>query len=618
MGVATDPAAIFDGNRIMKDTSAKRHPLRRLLTYGRPHRRRVWLATLCSVLNKIFDLAPPALIGAAIDVVVQQEDSLIARMGVTDVTDQLIALAVVTVIIWGLESLFQYLQEWLWRNLAQTVQHELRLDAYAHIQQLDMAYFHEESTGGLMAILNDDINQLERFLDVGADDLLQIGTTTIVVVAAFFVMAPGVAWMAMLPIPLIIWGSFKYQRLLAPRYAKVRQDVAELNGQLNNNLSGVATIKSFATEDYEVDRIASLSDHYRRSNRKAIRLSAAFSPLIRMAIVVGFTATLVYGGILTIEGELAVGTYSVLVFLTQRLLWPLTRLGKTFDLYQRAMASTERVLNLLALDRGISGGGQRLEREDVEGEIEFSQVSFSYPGREPILSHFDLTIEAGSTLGVVGATGAGKSTVINLMLRFFEPQQGRITIDGRDISQLDLADLRRSIGLVSQEEFLFHGTVRDNIAYGTFDVDDAQVEQAAQLAEADKFIEQLPKGYETIIGERGQTLSGGQRQRVSIARAVLNNPPILILDEATSAVDNETEAAIQRSMDRLARDRTMIVIAHRLSTVRNADQIIVLDDGEIAEKGSHDELVARGGVYARLWDIQTGGRQFSDPRVDGD
>ena len=594
----------------MDAPDSERHPLARLFEYGRSYRRRVWLATTCSVLNKIFDLAPPALIGAAIDVVVEQDQSLIARFGVTDLTHQLVVLAVLTVLIWGLESLFQYLQAWLWRNLAQTVQHDMRLDAYGHIQNLDMAYFHEQSTGGLMAILNDDINQLERFLDIGADDILQVTTTAIVIVAAFFVLAPQVAWMAMLPIPLIIWGSFKYQRMLSPRYDRVREDVADLNGQLNNNLSGIATIKSFATEDYETERIRELSQSYRHSNRDAIRLSSAFSPLIRMAIVIGFTATLIYGGMLTIEGELAVGTYSVLVFLTQRLLWPLTRLGKTFDLYQRAMASTRRILNLLEIDRGIEGGDQALATTDVDGTIDFSDIEFAYDEREPLLDDFDLHIDAGSTVGIVGATGAGKSTIINLLLRFFEPRRGTIEIDGRDISELDLSDLRRAIGLVSQDSFLFRGTVRDNIAYGSFDVTDDEIRRAAQRAEAASFIEELPDGYDTVIGERGQTLSGGQQQRISIARAILDDPPILILDEATSAVDNETEAAIQRSMTRLARDRTMIIIAHRLSTVRNADNIVVLDNGQIIESGSHDDLVADGEQYARLWDIQTGGKAW--------
>ena len=594
----------------MKNKAKERHPLKRLWEYGGAYRGRVWTAASCSVLNKIFDLAPPALIGAAIDVVVEREESLLAHLGVIDVTHQLVVLAVLTVVIWGLESLFQYLQAWLWRNLAQTVQHDLRLESYGHIQDLEMAYFHEQSTGGLMAILNDDINQLERFLDIGADDILQVSTTALVIVSAFFILAPEVAWMAMMPIPLIIWGSFKYQRLLSPRYAKVRQDVADLNGQLNNNLSGIATIKSFATEQFEMERIRELSDSYRQSNRHAIRLSSAFSPLIRMAIVIGFTATLVYGGILTIEGELAVGTYSVLVFLTQRLLWPMTRLGKTFDLYQRAMASTQRVLDLLEISVTIDGGEKPLVTDEVQGEIEFSGIEFGYGEREPILRDFDLCIDAGSTLGVVGATGAGKSTLINLILRFFDPQKGQITIDGQELSSLDLGDLRRAVGLVSQDAFLFQGTVRDNIAYGCFEATNQQIERAARLAEATPFIAELPEGYDTIIGERGETLSGGQKQRISIARAILSDPPILILDEATSAVDNATEAAIQRSMDHLARNRTMIVIAHRLSTVRNADQIIVLDEGSIVERGGHDELVDAGGIYAELWDIQTGGRRW--------
>ncbi len=586
--------------------SSSANPLLRLLKHARAHRKHTRIAAVCSVLNKVFDLAPPVLIGAAIDVVVEQEASLIARLGIVDVMHQLIALAVVTVLIWMAESVFEYLQSWYWRNLAQTIQHEMRLEAYEHIQNLEMAYFHETSTGGLMAVLNDDVNQLERFLDVGANDLIQVATTALVICTTFFVLAPSVAWMAMLPIPVVIWGSFRYQRLLQPRYAKVRERVGELSGQLANNLTGIATIKSFATEEYEVKRIDSLSQAYKESNKSAIVLSSAFSPLIRMAIVVGFTATLVYGGHLVVEGQLAVGTYSVLVFLTQRLLWPLTRLGQTFDLYQRAMASTTRVLNLLETPIQIRDGQKSLAIQHTKGEIRFDNVTFSYPGREPVLKNFDLTIPAGSSIGIVGATGAGKSTLINLLLRFFDPQQGKITIDGIDIADVILGDLRRSIGLVSQQTYLFSGSVRDNIAYGTFDADEEAVLHASKVAEAHPFVYALPKSYQTIVGERGETLSGGQKQRVSIARAVLKDPPILILDEATSAVDNETEAAIQRSLERIAHTRTMILIAHRLSTVRNCDRIIVLDAGRIAEFGHHDELLAQNGLYARLWNVQTG------------
>ncbi len=457
-----------------------------------------------------------------------------------------------------------------------------------------------------MSILNDDINQLERFLDVGANDLIKVMTTAVVVSIAFFVLAPSVAWMAMLPIPFILWGSFKFQNLLAPRYAEVRERVGLLNGQLANNLSGIATIKSFTTERYEEARIGAESEAYRQANRRAIMLSSAFSPLIRMVIVMGFVATLVFGGKLVLDGELAVGIYSVLVFMTQRLLWPLTRLGETFDLFQRAMASTNRVMNLLETPIQIDNGERALDVEDIDGRIHYQEITFAYAQREPILSGFDLDIPAGATVGIVGATGSGKTTLVNLLLRFYEPQSGRVSIDGVDIAELDMADLRRAIGLVSQSTFLFHGTVRENIAYGSFEASDAQVEAAARAAEADEFIAQLPDGYDTVVGERGETLSGGQRQRVSIARTLLKDPPILIFDEATSAVDNETEAAIQRSLAKVTQDRTTLIIAHRLSTVRNADVIVVLDQGSIVEQGRHEELVATDGLYARLWRVQTG------------
>ena len=325
-----------------------------------------------------------------------------------------------------------------------------------------------------------------------------------------------------------------------------------------------------------------------------------------MLIVVGFTATLIYGGQLAISGELDVGVYSVLVFLTQRLLWPLTRLGKTFDLYQRAMASTRRVLDLLELPIAIASGERPLDVFGVQGAIAFERVGFAYPDRAPLLDGFEWRVEAGATVGVVGATGAGKTTLINLLLRFYEPQAGRITLDGEPIEELCTPDVRRAIGLVSQNVFLFHGTVHDNIAYGSFHATRQQVEEAARSAEAYDFIQQLPQGFDTLVGERGLTLSGGQRQRLSIARALLKDPPVLILDEATSAVDNETEAALQRSLNRIAERRTMIVIAHRLSTVRHADEIVVLDQGAIVERGDHEELLARDGLYARLWRVQTG------------
>ena len=580
--------------------------LSRLLHRLVPHRRQVVLATTCSVLNKLFDLAPPVLIGLAVDVVVRQRTSWLAALGFSTVPSQLTLLAVLSFLIWSAESLFEYLYALLWRNLAQTVQHELRLDGYDHLQRLEMAFFEAGSSGRLLAILNDDINQLERFLDHGANELLQLITTVLAVGGAMAWLSPTVAGVAFLPIPVILWGSLRFQNRLAPRYREVRERASDLASQLNNNLGGMLTIKSYAAEAWELERLRQQSDAYRRSNRRAIRLSAAFIPLIRFAILFAFLAILVVGGLQAWKGVLAVGTYSFLVYITQRLLWPLTTLGRTLDDYQRAMASSHRVLDLLDTPIALPSGGTPLAIGMVEGEIRFEGVTFAYAGRDPLLVDFNLAIPAGSTVGIVGATGSGKSTLVKLLLRLYGIQAGRILLDGQPIDDLRLDDLRRAIGLVSQEVFLFHGTVAENIAYGSFDAPRASIERAARLAEASGFIEALPHGYDTVVGERGQRLSGGQRQRIALARAILKDPPVLVLDEATAAVDNETEAAIQRSLDRLTADRTTVVIAHRLSTVRHADRIVVMDHGRIVETGVHEELLARGGVYAALWRVQAG------------
>ena len=593
----------------MTTTSTPDHPLRRLWQYARGHRRSILIATIFSILNKIFDLAPPALIGIAVDVVVNQEDSFLARAGIIDPADQLLLLAGLTVAAWGLESSFDYLMQLRWRNLAQTLQHELRVDTYNHVQELEMAYFEDRSTGGLMAILNDDINQLERFLDTGANDIIQVVTTVVVIGGLFIVASPEVAWMALLPMPIVVAGSLWFQRLMAPRYAEVREHVGLLNSQLGNNLGGIATIKSYTAEAHEAERIRRESDRYRQSNRRAIRLSAAFVPLIRMAIMAGFIAIMLFGGYQALAGRLNVGVYSLLVFMTQRLLWPLTRLGSTLDLYQRGIASARRALDLLDTEPQIVSGAAPLPREQVRGEVNLEDVTFCYSGDErPTLRNLSLHVPAGQTAAIVGATGAGKSTVIKLLLRFYDVQQGRVCLDGHDLRTLRLNDLRHAIGLVSQDVFLFHGTVRENIAYGKFGASMEEIIAAAKVAEAHDFIMQLAQGYDTIVGERGQKLSGGQRQRVSIARAVLSDPPVLILDEATSAVDNETEAAIQRSLERIVVDRTTVVIAHRLSTVRHADRIFVLDSGELREQGRHEVLLAQDGIYAALWRVQTGER----------
>src|SRR6056297_300029 len=582
------------------------HPLKQLIRYMKPFRGKVRLATLFSILNKLFDLAPPILIGAAVDVVVKGEESLIAGFGITDPFNQLLWLAGFTAFVWVFESFFQYLFEVYWRDLAQYTQDSLRKDAYQNLQKQRMAYFEDQSSGNLNTILNDDINQLERFLDHGANDLIQVAVTVLVIGSIFMFSAPEIGWMALVPMPFIIWGSVWFQKKLAPRYNLVRERAGETSSQLINNLGGMATIKSYGAEAFENDRISNLSQKYKEANQSVIRLSAAFVPLIRMLILTGFIGILIFAGFKTLDGEMEVGLYSVLIFVTQRLLWPLTRLGETFDLYQRAMASTKRVMSLLRKDESLEEGTVPLPVDEVEGKYEFEDVSFRYRTGDEVLHELNMTIPAGETVGIVGATGAGKSSLIKLLVRFYDVTGGRILLDGRDLREFKIDDLVSAAGLVSQDVFLFHGTVAENIRYGTFNATDEELIEAAKLSEAHDFVTDLQDGYETVVGERGQKLSGGQRQRISIARAILKDPPVLILDEATSAVDNETEAAIQRSLFKISKDRTTIIIAHRLSTVRHADRIFVLDKGELVEEGTHEELVNRDGIYNQLWKVQSG------------
>ena len=592
-----------------KNNRTEKHPLLQLISYMKPFRGKIRLATLFSVLNKLFDLAPPILIGAAVDIVVKGEESLISRLGYPDPFQQLLLLAAVTAVVWIFESIFQYLFEIYWRDLAQFTQDSLRKDAYRNMQEQELAFFEDRSTGDLIAILNDDINQLERFLDHGANDLIQVVVTVTVIGSIFMFAAPEIGWMALLPMPFIIWGSVWFQKKLGPRYSLVREKAGETSSQLVNNLGGMATIKSFGTEEFENDRISSLSEKYMDANRNVIRFSAAFVPLVRMLILAGFIGILIFAGFKTLDGEMEVGLYSVLIFVTQRLLWPLTRLGETFDLYQRAMASTRRVMSLLKMREKLPDGKRAISPDTVLGNYNFDGVSFEYRTGGKVLENLNLEIKAGQTVGIVGATGAGKSSLIKLLMRFYDVTGGRILLDGHDLRHYKINDVVRTVGLVSQDVFLFQGTVAENIRYGTFNATEKEIEQAARLAEAHDFIKELPEGYNTIVGERGQKLSGGQRQRISLARAILKDPPILILDEATSAVDNETEAAIQRSLFRITKNRTTLIIAHRLSTIRHADTIFVLDRGEVVESGKHDELIRTNGLYNQLWMVQMGERE---------
>jgi len=587
--------------------SKNNNPVYLLSAYLGQWKGRVLKASTYSVLNKLFDVAPEVLIGVAVDLVVKKNQSFVASLGFESINSQVLFIGGLTFAIWVLESLFEYLYLIEWRGLAQNLEHDLRIRAYDHAQLLDLSWHEKQTIGNITSILNDDVNQLERFLNNGVNQIIQVTTSTILIGIIFFYISPLIASIAIVPVPIIFFIGVSFQKKLSPRYKTIREKDGALNITIVNNLMGIQIIKSLMTFSFEKQSVTKMSQEYQQENIRAISISSAFNPLIRMGVLAGFLGTMLIGSYMALNGTLEVGSYSVLVFLTQRFLWPFTTLSTLIDDFERTMASTKRIFNMMEVDRRIKNIDSPIILKDCKADILFQNVGFSYDGQKPLFEDFNLSIPFGSSIGIVGDTGSGKTTIAKLLLRLYDIDKGKITIGDTSVNSIDISFLRRRIGIVNQSPFLFNATIKDNIGYGLNNLTMDQIEHAANQSQATEFIEKLPKGFDTMVGERGQMLSGGQQQRIAIARTVIRNPDIIIFDEATSSVDNKTEQLIQKALFNIQKGRTSIIIAHRLSTIRNCSTIFLIKDGKVIEKGNHESLVNDGNnYYSQLWDIQTG------------
>jgi len=599
------------------------NPMRRLfLQYGAEKKDAFVVGVFSSIVARALDLLPPILLGVAVDAIFEaqgagdREYSLFlvpdAWIPATEQGQLYFTVGIIAFAFFG-GAAFHYSRNWGWNAFSQHIQHQIRTDTYDKMQRLNMDFFADKQTGEMMSILSNDVNRLERFLNDGMNSAFRLGVMVVGIAIILLAVNWQLAMITLVIVPLIGVFTYYFIKTIQPKYADVRSSVGKVNSRLENNLGGIQVIKTSNTETFESDRVEDVSQGYFDANWDAISTRIKFFPGLRMLAGVGFVLTFFIGGLMVIgdgvgpfTSDLQAGEFVTFILLSQRFIWPMAQFGQIINMYQRAYASSARIFGLMDEPSRIVEDPDADELVVSDGEVVYDDVSFGYDDTETIVEDVSFEVDGGDTLALVGPTGAGKSTVLKLLLRMYDVDEGSITIDGKDLRDVTIPSLRRQVGYVSQDTFMFYGTVEENISYGTFNSDRESVVEAAKAAEAHEFITNLPEGYDTEVGERGVKLSGGQRQRISIARAILKDPEILILDEATSDVDTETEMLIQRSVDRLTADRTTFSIAHRLSTIKDADKIIVLEDGRIVERGSHDDLIAEDGLYAHLWGVQAG------------
>ncbi|MBT4060284.1 MAG: ABC transporter ATP-binding protein [Euryarchaeota archaeon] len=595
------PVDFADGTSESGDKQVLGRQLWRILPYVKSYRKRFTLGILSNALARAFDLLPFVAMGLLTDSILAGNISEVEEFAFYGI----LILAAFT----GL-AIAQGISNYCWETLAQYLQHDIRMAAFDSLIKMEIRYFEDRQTGDIMSVLSADVNQLENFLSDASTSMIRI----VITFSTGFIILAWMSWklalILFIPIifimPLIYFFSTRVQK----KYRESRQSFGDINAVLSNNISGMGVVQAYNAETYEAERVGGESSSYKDHAIGATVQRTKFLPGIYVIAGIAFGLLATAGGYLMLQGAenggISPGQFVTFLLMSTRMSMPLFILGMLVNQIQKSEASARRVFAMVDLEPSIIDKEGVESLEDPANAIAFEEVHFAYPNGNKVLNGVSFALKRNQSVGIVGPTGAGKSTIVKLLLRYYETDGGTISMNGSDIHDLKLSSIRNQIGYVSQDVYLFHGTVRENIAYADQGASEESIEDAAALAGAKDFIEGFPEGYDTIVGDRGVKLSGGQRQRISLARAILRRPPLLILDEATSAVDTRTEEIIQRNLNQFKDGRMTVAVAHRLSTIRDADLILVLVEGVVVERGTHNELISQDGVYADLWAVQTG------------
>ena len=589
----------------------------RLLGYAKPHWKLITFSLLLMVAATTIGLGQPLLMSVLIDDVlnvgapsstdVEVRFDLLALLPVAkDNPVAALAWLVGLLILMNITvSVLSALRGYIMARIGQRVTYGLRNEVYTHLHALSLSYYNKNETGRIMASVTQDVGRLQDFISDGLQEAIRDVLTLIIICIILFGLNPGLAALVLLPTPLLVWATMRFGRKLHAIYRPLWRRWASLSALLADTIPGVRVVKAFAQEQREVGKFEGRSLDLLRGELRVAWMRSLFGPVMTFVTAIGTIIIWWVGGRDILSGELTLGAFVAFTMYMYRFYGPVESLCRLNHRFQRAATSAERVFDVLDTHPEVIDQPGAMLMPPIEGQVEFRGVHFGYEEDKPVIEDLNFTVEPGEMIGLAGHSGAGKSTLINLICRFYEPQEGAILIDDHDTRQVNLQSLREQIGVVLQDPFLFNGTVADNIAYGHPESSLEQTVAAAKAANAHDFIMNMPDGYDTMVGERGTRVSGGERQRLSIARAILRNPRILILDEATSNVDTQTEAQIQEALERLVQGRTTFAIAHRLSTLKNAHRLLILDKGKLAEIGTHDELIAQDGIYANLCRMQT-------------